>query len=171
MTSGPQQIIGALLAYCFSLIESGPLKSWQWMFLILGICSIFFGVFVLQWMPDSPMRAKCFTEQEKRDMVERVRENQTGIQNKKFKMPQVIEALTDIQTWGYSLIIFTTTIPTSGLGAFGNIIIKSFGFSTLQTQLVAMGLGVYMTIISLFTAWIMTKTKQTMLVMFAFCIP
>jgi hypothetical protein len=32
-------------------------------------------------------------------MVERVRANQTGIQNKSFKREQAIEAFTDIQVW------------------------------------------------------------------------
>ncbi len=62
MMNGAQQIVGGLLAYCFSLITSGPLKSWQWLFLSYGIISVAFGVFVLWYMPDSPMRAKCYTE-------------------------------------------------------------------------------------------------------------
>ena len=60
MMNGMQQIVGGLLAYCFSLIKTGPLKSWQWLFLSYGIISVFFGVWVGLWMPDSPMRAKWF---------------------------------------------------------------------------------------------------------------
>jgi hypothetical protein len=41
------------------------------------------------------MAAKCFSEDEKRLMIERVRVNETGIQNKKYKRYQVIETLTD----------------------------------------------------------------------------
>lgn len=169
--NGMQQIVGGLLAYCFSLIKTGPLKSWQWLFLSYGIVSIFFGLFVLWWMPDSPMRAKCFTEKEKHEIVERVRDNQTGIQNRKFKMEQVYEALRDPQTWGYGGIAFTTTLPTSGLGAFANIIIKSFGFTVLQTQLLSMVLGAYIIIILLSSTWIVKKTGQNLLVMGAYCIP
>ncbi|KAF5628889.1 allantoate permease [Fusarium sp. NRRL 52700] len=33
MMNGAQQIVGGLLAYCFSLIKTGPLKSWQEFFL------------------------------------------------------------------------------------------------------------------------------------------
>jgi hypothetical protein len=44
------------------------------------------------------MRAKCFSEEDKRLMVERVRDNQTGIQNKTFRKEQVIEALCDPQS-------------------------------------------------------------------------
>ncbi|KAI5456458.1 major facilitator superfamily domain-containing protein [Mariannaea sp. PMI_226] len=171
MMNGAQQIVGGLLAYCFSLIKSGPLKSWQWLFLSYGIISIIFGFFVLWWMPDSPMRAHCFTEQEKHEMVERVRDNQTGIQNRKFKKEQFIEGLKDPQIWGYALISMCTALPTSGLGAFANIIIKSFGFTTLQTQLLAMVLGFYIIIVLLSSVWLVKKTSQNLFVMLGFCVP
>src|ERR1700676_876141 len=74
-------------------------------------------------MPDSPMKAKCFSEEDKRLMVERVRSNQTGLQNKRFRPEQVREAFLDPQTYCYCLIAICTTLPTSGLGAFANIII------------------------------------------------
>jgi MFS family permease len=114
MMNGAQQIVGGLLAYCFTLISSGPLKSWQWLFLSYAIISVIYGVFVGWWMPDSPMRAKCFSEEDKRLMIERVRDNQTGIQNRQFKKHQAIEALKDPQTWCYAGIQFCTTFPTSG---------------------------------------------------------
>ena len=129
MMNGAQQIVGGLLAYCFSLITSGPLKSYQALFITYGVVSIVWGVFVFVWMPDSPMRAKCFSEEDKKLMIERVRTNQTGIQNKKFRPEQVKEALMDPQTWCYCLIAICTTLPTSGLGAFAGIIIK--GTSTI----------------------------------------
>lgn len=171
MMNGFQQIVGGLLAYCFSLITTGPLKSWQWIFLVYGVVSVFFGVFVGWYMPDSPMRAKCWSEEDKHLMIERVRDNQTGVQNRTFKKDQFIEALRDPQVWGYALIALTTTLPTSGLGAFQGIIIMSFGFSTLQTQLLAMVLGFYIIIILLGSLWLVNKTHQNLLVMLAFVLP
>ena len=169
--NGAQQIVGGLLAYCFSLIDSGPLKSWQWIFLSYGVISVIYGFFVGWWMPDSPMRAKCWSENDKRLMVERVRDNQTGIQNREFKKDQLYEAFKDPQVWGYSLIALCTTLPTSGLGAFQGIIIKSFGFTVLQTQLLAMVLGAYIIIVLLGSVWLVKKTNQNLLVMLGFCVP
>lgn len=166
-----QQVVGGLLAYCFSLITTGPLKSWQWLFLSYGVVSVIYGVFVGWYMPDSPMRAKCFSEDDKRLMVERVRDNQTGLQNRKWRLDHAVEALRDPQVWGYALIALTTTLPTSGLGAFQGLIIKSFGFSTLQTQLLAMVLGFYIIIVLLGSVWIVKRTNQNLLVMLGFVIP
>lgn len=129
------------------------------------------GVFVFFYMPDSPMRAKCFSEEDKKLLVERVRDNQTGIQNKTFRREQVIEALTDPQTWCFSLIQMLTTLPTSGLGAFANIIIRSFDFTVLQTQLLAMVLGAYIIAILMGSAWLVKKTGQNLIVMFCSVLP
>lgn len=104
MMNGGQQIVGGLLAYCFTLINTGPLKSWQAIFISYGCFSVLWGVFVLIWMPDSPMRAKCFTEPDKRLMLERVRTNLTGVQNKRFRREQMIEALLDPQMYCYCLV-------------------------------------------------------------------
>lgn len=147
MMNGAQQIVGGLLAYCFSLIGADKvIKSWQALFITYGCISVLWGFFVLWWMPDSPMKAKCFSEEDKKLIVERVRSNQTGLQNKKFKFSQMREALTDPQTYCYGLIQVFTTLPTSGLGAFANIIIKGLHFTVLQTQLLAMVLGAYLII-------------------------
>ncbi|KAF5013094.1 hypothetical protein FDECE_921 [Fusarium decemcellulare] len=171
MMNGGQQIVGGLLAYCFALIKSGPVKSWQALFIAYGGFTVLWGLFVLFWMPDSPMRAKCFTEHDKMLMVERVRENQTGLQNKKFRREQAIEALCDPQTWCYCLISICTTLPTSGLGAFKAIIISGFNFTVLQTQLLAMVLGLYIILVLFSTVWIVKKTGQNLLVMGAFVLP
>lgn len=171
MMNGAQQIVGGLLAYCFSLIDTGPLKSWQWIFLAYGVISVVFGVFVGWYMPDSPMRAKCFSEEDKHLMVERVRDNQTGVQNRVFKLNQLTEALRDPQVWGYAIIALCTTLPTSGLGSFQGIIITSLGFTLLQTQLLAMVLGAYIIIVLLSSLWIVKKTGQSLLVMLGFVLP
>lgn len=171
MMNGGQQIVGGLLAYCFSLLKTGPLRSWQALFLTYGGLSILWGIFVLVWMPDSPMRAKCFTEQDKHLMIERVRSNQTGIQNKKFRPEQVREAFSDPQLYCHMLIAITTTLPTSGLGAFYGIVVTDLGFSVLDTQLLAMVLGVIIIIILLSSAYLVKKYQQNCLIMGLYVIP
>ncbi|KAI5456863.1 major facilitator superfamily domain-containing protein [Mariannaea sp. PMI_226] len=168
MMSGAQQIFGGVLAYCFMFISHGPLHTWQWWFIFFGILLASFGGFVMYWLPDSPMRAKCFTDQEKRDMIERLRDNQTGIQNRTFKYEQAIEALLDPQVWAYCVINFCTTLPTAGLASFANIIIKSFGYSAKNSQLLAMPLGLYIIIILLSSAWLARRTRQSIWVMLGF---
>lgn len=117
------------------------------------------------------MRAKCFTEEDKRLMVERLRSNQTGIQNRKFHAYQMWEAFRDPQMWCYCAVQMFTTLPTSGLGAFFGIIVSSFDFTVLQTQLLAMVLGAYIIVVLLSSAWLVNKFKQNTIVMLCFIIP
>ena len=104
-------------------------------------------------------------------MIERVRSNQTGVQNKKFRPEQMKEAFLDPQTWCYCLIAICTTLPTSGLGSFANIIITGFHFTVLQTQLLAMVLGAYIIIVLLSSTWLVKKTGQNLLIMGLYTIP
>ena len=172
MMNGFQQMIGGLLGYLFSLIGSDKvIKSWQALFITYGSFSVIFGILIIIYMPDSPMRAKCFSEEDKKLMVERVRDNRTGIQNKKFRRYQVIEAFRDPQTWCYCGIQVFTTLPTSGLGTFANIIIKGFHFTTLQTQLLSMVLGAYIIVVLLSSTFLVKKTGQNLIVMGIYCIP
>jgi sugar phosphate permease len=170
MMSGVQQIIGGFLAYGFTYISKGPLAAWKWWFIFIGVVLVIWGLFIMYWLPDSPTRAKCFTVEEKCDMIERVRDNQTGIQNEKFKREQVVEALLDPQVWAYSVINLCTTLPTVGLSSFANIIIKSFGYSARNSQLLSMPLGLYVMIILLSASWFAKRTNQNVLVMLVYMI-
>lgn len=98
MMNGLQQIIGGLLAFLFTLVPANsPISDWQGLFLTHGLLASLWGLFIIYWMPDSPMKAKCFSEEDKMLMVERVRGNRTGLQNRKFRLNQVLDAFTDPQ--------------------------------------------------------------------------
>ena len=163
-------MLGGLLAYCFMFIQKGPLHAWQWWFIFWGIILVSFGGFIICWLPDSPMRAKCYDDQEKRDMIERLRDNQTGIQNRNFKTEQVVEALADPQVWAYCVINLCTTLPTAGLASFANILINSFGYSPKDSQLLSMPLGLYVIIILVSSAMLARKTHQNVFVMLGFLV-
>ncbi|KAF6807902.1 allantoate permease [Colletotrichum plurivorum] len=172
MMNGLQQIIGGLLAFGFSFIPaSSPLKSWQALFMTYGVITVFWGIFVMWWMPDSPMKAHCFSEEDKKLLVERVRSNRTGLQNRKYRKEQVWEAFKDPQVYGFALIQLLTTLPSGGLGAFANIIIKSFGYTTWETQLLQSVTGVLQIITMVTAAWIDRRYKQTILAMVAAVVP
>lgn len=170
--NGINQIIGGLLAYCFTLIKHAALLNWEILFLTYGLISVAFGFIVLWLLPDSPMKAKCWSEDDKRLMVERVRGNQTGLQNKKFKLNQALEAVKDYQCWAYALIQFTTALPSGGLGAYSGILINSFGFSVLHTQLLSMVQGAYQIVVLLGAAWLSNRfPNSNIVIMASFAIP
>ncbi|KAG9591859.1 putative MFS allantoate transporter, partial [Aureobasidium melanogenum] len=137
--------LGGLLGYGIGHIKAG-LPSWKFEFLIIGALCCVWGVVMMIFLPDSPVTAKGLNEREKRIAVERLRDNQTGIENKHLKWYQVREAFTDYKTYLFFLLGVVGNIPNGGISNFGTIIIKGFGFSTLVTTLMQVPYGVFIAI-------------------------
>jgi len=77
---GMGTIIGSLLSFGFQHYEANAFTSWQIMFLVVGIVTVSVGIAVFWILPDNPMKSRL-TDQEKVWAIERLRENQTGIEN------------------------------------------------------------------------------------------
>ncbi|CCM02234.1 uncharacterized protein FIBRA_04314 [Fibroporia radiculosa] len=134
LMNGAAIIALGLIAYGTLHIQSSVLEPWQWLMLIFGI--ITFVVAILFWFmfPDSPANAWFLTPEEKMIVVERIKVNQAGAENKRFKKDQMIECLKDPKTW---LIFFFAAISnvTNSLSNQRQIIVSEFGFTDLQTTL------------------------------------
>lgn len=153
--------LGGLLGFGIGNID-GSLPSWKFEFLIIGALCCIWGTVMYIFLPDSPVTAKGLTMREKRVVVERLRGNQTGIENKHLKAYQVKEAFLDIKLYLFFLLGTVCNIPNggtcllpsllahskqrlipspTGISNFGTIIIKGFGFSTLVTTLMQIPYG------------------------------
>lgn len=169
--NGFQQCVGGLIAYGIAHIQGAALKNWQVLFTLLGCVTFVWGIFIAFWMPDSPMHAKCFSLEDRLLMAERVRKNETGIQNKTFKMYQAVEGFKDWTVWAVTLISFTNALPTGGLGAFSNIILNAFGFTQLQTYLLAIAQGAIIMLFLFSAAFLSKRFNQTLLWAFIYTLP
>lgn len=133
--------LGGLLGFGIGQIR-GALPSWKYEFIIIGtLCSVW-GIVLAIMLPDSPVTARRLSERERRIAVERLSENQTGVENKTFKRYQLIEALKDPKTYFFFGLSIIQNIPNGGISNFGTLIIKGFGFSTLVTTLMQVPYGV-----------------------------
>jgi len=92
--------------------------------LIFGVITVIVGILIFFFLPDNPMQAKFLTHEEKVFAIERVRSNQTGIENKKFKLKQALSSLWDPQIWLLFLITSISNVPNAATGSFGSIIIE-----------------------------------------------
>ncbi|ORY68537.1 allantoate permease [Pseudomassariella vexata] len=139
--TGTGSIIGALASFGFQHYEGERFTSWQIIFLLFGLITIVVGTLVVVFMPDSPMTSKL-TREERKFAIERVRENQTGIENKHFKMYQVVECFRDPQTWLLSLITICSNVPNGAVSSYQATIIKGFGYTSKETALLSIPSGV-----------------------------
>jgi len=131
---------GGLLGYGIGNIK-GSLPSWKYEFLIVGALCSSWGVILFFILPDSPATASTFTRDERLLAVGRLRENQTGVDNKKFKWDQLRETCLDPKTWLFFLLGFVGNIPNGGISNFSTLIIQGLGFDTLQTTLLGIPQG------------------------------
>jgi MFS family permease len=77
--------LGGLLGYAIGHIR-GALPSWRYEFIIIGCLCCSWGIVIGIFMPDSPVTAKFLNRREKRVAVERLKGNQTGVENKHLKV-------------------------------------------------------------------------------------
>lgn len=97
---GVGQIVGGAISYGFQ--HMGPdaaLSGWRTMFVTLGAATVITGLCVFFFLPDTPMKAKWLSDGEKVALLKHVSINQTGIQNRKFRFKEIIEALLDPQLY------------------------------------------------------------------------
>ncbi|RAH75132.1 putative MFS transporter [Aspergillus aculeatinus CBS 121060] len=116
--TGTATIVGALVAYGLLFYTADEFYSWQIMFLIFGL------------------------HEEKIMAIERLRENRTGIENKQFKWNQFLEVFTDPQAYLIAIIVAASNISNAAISSFSALIIKNFGFTTKETELLTIPGGV-----------------------------
>ncbi|EEU41298.1 uncharacterized protein NECHADRAFT_46191 [Fusarium vanettenii 77-13-4] len=123
----------------------------------LSSISFAWSLFVLWYLPDTPMNAKFLDERQKYHIVQRLAENQTGIANRKWKWYQAREALYDPRTWILFCFNISINIPNGGLQTFSSIIINNLGFTEQQTSLLNMPTDVAFTLTTFFWSWVAGK--------------
>lgn len=138
--TGTGVIIGSLTSFGFQHYTSTRFTSWQIMFLLFGLITIAVGILVVIFLPDNPMTSRL-TREEKIWAIERVRENQTGIENKHFKPAQMWECFRDPQTWLICLITIGSNVPNGAISSFQATIIKGFGYTSKETALLSIASG------------------------------
>ncbi|PYH88990.1 MFS allantoate transporter [Aspergillus ellipticus CBS 707.79] len=133
--------LGGLLGYGIGQIR-GSLPSWKYEFIVIGCLCSAWGIVMFILLPDSPVTAPLLSKRERRIAINRVRDNQTGIENKHIKPHQIAEAFLDYKLYFFFMLGLVCNIPNGGISNFGTLIIKGFGFSTLGTTLMQIPYGV-----------------------------
>ncbi|RSH86801.1 uncharacterized protein EHS24_005074 [Apiotrichum porosum] len=169
---GTANAFTALLAYGFYHIQNGKLKSWQWLHITISLISFTCAVIIFIFLPDSPTKARWASKDEKKMLVERVRSNNQGLKQKRFKREQMVEALTDPFSACLFLLCVFNTLVVGGIGTFGGLLItKAFGFSNLHAQLLNIPVGVVSILTFVLMGFLVKRTGQTCLCMIGFTIP
>lgn len=79
-------------------------------------------------------------------MIARLRENQTGAEQRHINWGQIKEAYLDYKTWIFFLLGVVANIPNGGISNFSTLVIEGLGFDTLHTTLLGIPQGVIVVI-------------------------
>ncbi|TDL27046.1 MFS general substrate transporter [Rickenella mellea] len=149
LMNGTAQIISGFISFGSLHIHTPGFMPWQWLMIITGFLTLATAVAYWFFFPDSPTNAWFLTKEERVIAVNRIKVNQTGVENKHFKIDQVYEALLDPKTWLFAAFAAFDNVPNS-LTNQRAIIVNSFGFTTLQTTLLGCVDGI-VEIVTIFT--------------------
>jgi ACS family allantoate permease-like MFS transporter len=119
-SAGLGYVISGITSFGIGNIKAS-LASWQFIFLIWGAITTAWGVVLLFLLPGSPLKTKFLTEHERGLALNRVKANNTGIENKQFKKKQFIEAMLDLKTWLLFLFAVASNSPNGGLTSVSNL--------------------------------------------------
>jgi MFS family permease len=117
--------LGGLLGYGIGNIH-GSVPSWKLEFVVIGALCCCWGVVMFIFLPDSPVTAKGLTHREKKIAVERLRMNQTGVENKHLKGYQVKEAFCDVKLYLFFVLGMVCNVPNGGMLAALAILTLTF---------------------------------------------
>ncbi|ESK81007.1 major facilitator superfamily transporter [Moniliophthora roreri MCA 2997] len=115
--------------------KHGGLAAWKGISFFLGSLTIVLSIF--SWfLLGTPREVSWISPEERRMVQARIVNNRTGTdahRRREWKKDQIIEAFTDPSTWFLFVSMVLTAIPNGGVGTFGNLVYKSFGFTSLET--------------------------------------
>ncbi|MCJ1289239.1 hypothetical protein MMC34_000771 [Xylographa carneopallida] len=106
------QIFGGFLAYGVSFANT-KFASWRIFYIAIGAMTMVIGLLVALYLPDSPVKARRFTDAEKVAVLMRVKDNQSGTQNAVLKKEQVLETFKDLRVYLVCLATVLSSIPNA----------------------------------------------------------
>ncbi|GAO16713.1 hypothetical protein UVI_02002590 [Ustilaginoidea virens] len=123
---GLGQIIGGLVSFGFQhMTPNAALAGWRTMFVTLGCITVVCGICTFLFIPDTPMEAKWLSITEKAALLKHVSVNQTGIQNRKFRIREIKEALLDPQIYLLLLSVILLSISSGVITTYSATLIKN----------------------------------------------
>lgn len=127
---------GGLFAYALIKMDGiAGLEGWRWLFIVEGCASVLVSIFVYFFLSDSFETARFLNEDDKKLMRIRAEINSRYNGRPEFDWAQVRQAALDPKLYISSWSQFMADICSFGLSSFLPLIIKSFGFDTVTTQL------------------------------------
>ncbi|WWC59270.1 uncharacterized protein I303_101820 [Kwoniella dejecticola CBS 10117] len=151
--------LGGLIGYGIGHI-GGSLASWRYEFLIIGAVCTLWAVVMGILIPDAPHTARWLNRREAVVTMSRKRHDYHTVEKRQLKWDQVWETVKDIKTYLYFFLGFFANVPNGATSNFGTLVIKGFGFSTLNVTLLQIPYGTFIALMILAAIYVNHKTHH-----------
>ncbi|MDB5991448.1 MAG: major facilitator superfamily 1 [Herbaspirillum sp.] len=111
------------------------LADWQMLFIIEAIPAVLFGLLVLRYLTDAPLKAQWLQPDEREWLIAKLKSEADAKQSHAGHTSGALSALRDPRVLALALIYFGTSAGLYTLGIWAPLIIREFGFTPLQTGL------------------------------------
>ena len=104
------ELVTSVVRFLHGNTNSSSCKPPRWLPWLLSdhiqsgaLCSVW-GIVMFIFLPDSPVSAPGLSQRQRRIAVERLKENQTGVENKHIKPRQILEAFMDYKLYFFFVL-------------------------------------------------------------------
>ncbi|GAA5987464.1 hypothetical protein JCM11641_003837 [Rhodosporidiobolus odoratus] len=146
----------------YGLGSAGGPSPWKYMYYFAGGFTILWSFVLFLVVPDSPRTSgRWFNETERAILIRRSRENLSGrVELGRFNWKQAKEAATDLKLYVFLLMGAAIYVTNGAVTAFATLIIKSFGYSSLQTIAVSIPGGIFTAVFIYFFTFLSSRWKN-----------
>jgi MFS family permease len=156
----------------YGLGSAGGDHAWKNIYYFCGAVTIFWGLVLFFFLPSSPLTpGRLFNKDEAALLQRRFEENPFARDRRPFSYPQAKEALLDIKTWIYFLIAALLYLCNGPITGFGAIIIKSMGYSGVNSVALTIPGGAMTAVTIWLFCWLADKYGNRTLWFSASCVP
>ncbi|KAF9524342.1 major facilitator superfamily domain-containing protein [Crepidotus variabilis] len=128
---------GGLLARGISEMKGvGGRPGWAWIFIIEGLVTIVVAIFAKFVIHDSPETATFLTEDERREVRSRLKQDRSGLADE-FDKKYLFDALKDWKIYVHMFITIGIYTPLYSISLFLPTIVKNMGYTNNESQLMS----------------------------------
>ncbi|OAL53113.1 MFS general substrate transporter [Pyrenochaeta sp. DS3sAY3a] len=144
---------GLIAAPIFSGLDGvHGLKGWQWLFIIQGAFSMGIAILAAFTLPDSPLKTRWLTQEERELAHARIARDTTGRREGTSVWTGLREACTDWRTWVFCLMD-NMHLSANGFKNFLPSVIKTLGYNTTITLVLTCPPYLFAAFVSVAVSW------------------
>ncbi|GAA5836663.1 hypothetical protein JCM11251_002690 [Rhodosporidiobolus azoricus] len=147
---------GLLAAAIINMDGVGGKAGWRWIFYLEGAVTVLFGFALYFLLPATPSQARFLTPEQKAHVERRLRLDSPAGSNdfeEHFSWTEVFQAVKSPQVILLFIALFGNGLTLYSMSYFTPTIVGTFGYTTVQTQLLTVPPFVLAFIVTLINAW------------------